>query len=299
MFLVTSIGLFFWFYEDLKRIKSSSLFFKKKEVDTLLICPYKTFFLNVCQSTPMSVWPILYLSKFCDDPYSFFMRFAVVMLGIHMLMSLIFNQLLAAFFALGISTFVLFLFVYEAANNNKKRLQKSLPLAIRLMKNSLQSGQSLKKGFELVVKEISGPIQDIFKEILLNTNLGIDLDTALKKVSDKIQVEEFSLLLSALSINSKNGGNLINTLDKLEIIINERHKTEKKVLISISSSKTEGGIAIGVTLFLLGFMLTADEKTSDYFLYSEDGVFYLKILGLLLLLNCFTVFYVVKWAKAQ
>lgn len=294
------LSFFLWHFNTYKKIRKKSLiFFQKKHIQTSFFCPYKTLFFNVSKKTPPSLWPFIYLSEICEEPHYFFVRLIAFLVGFHFIFSFFFSQISAAFLAIILSLMIIFFFLYKNAEKNKKKFNHSLPIAIKLMRNAIESGQSLKKCFEGVVKEIDGPLKNIFEEIVLKINLGVSLEHILKTVNYKIQIEEFSLLCSALTINFKNGGSLVSVLERLDHIIYERQKTQKKAMISIMSSKSEGGIAIGITLFLLTFMLTTQDKAASYFLNDPDGKFYLKIFFILLTLNIFTVIYAVKWVKAQ
>lgn len=290
-----------WIFSDkiYQFISRFPLLFAKRNHQHEMLCPYRGLFLKIREHINPSLWPFLYYSELTEKPYDYVLFFLKFFIIAYAILSFLFHPL----WMIGVAAMLAFvataLLLFDVFSKNKKEFEESLLIAITLMKNAIHSGQSLKQSFELIVRESQGPVKRIFQEIVFKMNLGVGLEKTLDFAKKNIQNPEFSLLCSALSINVKTGGHMTNMLERLEYILTNRRQMQKKILIAISASKTDGWIVMGVTLSLLLFVMYTQDKALQFFLYDETGFFLLKVLGGLFLLNLISVFSAIQWIKSQ
>jgi tight adherence protein B len=137
----------------------------------------------------------------------------------------------------------------------KRRLQtieKQLPDAMIMLSASMRAGASFTTALDSLIQESSPPLSQEFSLLLREIRLGVDMDTALNHIEQRIPLEDFRLLLSAIRISREVGGNLAENMDKLAATLRTKLVMEGKV-----RSLTAQGRLQGVVMSLLPKVLVA------------------------------------------
>lgn len=82
--------------------------------------------------------------------------------------------------------------------NRKNKILKNLPYTLDLITVSVEAGLSFDGAMARVVSNISGEICDEFAKSLKEIRMGIERKVALKKMSDRCNVKELSMLITAI-----------------------------------------------------------------------------------------------------
>jgi tight adherence protein B len=90
----------------------------------------------------------------------------------------------------------------------KKKFERFLPDTLQLMSGSLAAGLSLAQSVDTIVKDGTEPVASEFRKVLVETRLGLSLETALQGVADRFQSEDFEWVVMAINIQRQVGGNL-------------------------------------------------------------------------------------------
>ena len=92
-------------------------------------------------------------------------------------------------------------------------VQPGLPDTLQLMSGSLAAGLSLAQSIDTIVREGVEPIASEFRRVLVETRLGVDLETALEGVAERFDSKDFEWVVMAINIQRQVGGNLAELLD--------------------------------------------------------------------------------------
>ena len=133
--------------------------------------------------------------------------------------------LLAA--AAGIGTPLLVLSL--ARSRRLKKLEEQLPEAVDVMVRSLRAGHPIPVAVNMVGREMSDPAGSEFAMVADEMTYGLDLTTALGNLRERTGQMDVALLVVAVSIQSKTGGNLAELLSKLGKMIRERSRMRRKI----------------------------------------------------------------------
>lgn len=163
----------------------------------------------------------------------------------------------------------------------KKKIKSDLLDAITIMNNAFKSGRSIIQAIDLVSKELTGPISKEFKKISMEINLGLDIEVAFKRFSDRIKIEEAMYLTSSLSILNKTGGNIIKVFDSIEKTLFNRKKLQEELTSLTSSSKMISYVLMVVPILFALFLSIID---SSFFLPLFSNALGIIILILMLIL---------------
>jgi tight adherence protein B len=140
-------------------------------------------------------------------------------------------------------------------SRRKKRFEASLPDTLQLMSGSLSAGLSLAQSVDTIVREGNEPIAGEFRKVLVETRLGLSLETALQGVADRFQSEDFSWVVMAINIQRQVGGNLAELLNIVANTMREREYIRRQVAALAAEGKLSamvlGGLPPAFMLYLL------------------------------------------------
>lgn len=142
-------------------------------------------------------------------------------------------------------------------SQQKKRLQRfndQLPDMLNLMVNGLRAGYSTMQAMEAISKELPPPINDEFKRVVQEMQIGIPMETALENLLRRIPSEDLDFVVTAINVQREVGGNLSEILDNISFTIRERIRIKGEVRVLTAQVRTSGTvlslIPFGLTLIL-------------------------------------------------
>ncbi|HEX3223799.1 MAG TPA: type II secretion system F family protein [Nocardioides sp.] len=137
----------------------------------------------------------------------------------------------------------------------KKKFEAALPDTLQLMSGSLAAGLSLAQSVDTIVREGTEPIAGEFRKVLVETRLGLSLETALQGVADRFQSKDFDWVVMAINIQRQVGGNLSELLNTVAATMREREYIRRQVAALAAEGKLSamvlGGLPPAFMLYLL------------------------------------------------
>ncbi len=125
----------------------------------------------------------------------------------------------------------------------KKRMslfEEQLPDAVELMVRSLRVGHPFASSVNIVAQEMPDPLGTEFGILVDEANFGADISESLRKMTERIDVQDLRFLAVAVSIQSQSGGNLAEILDGLGKVIRSRFKLFRRVDAITAEAKWSG-----------------------------------------------------------
>jgi tight adherence protein B len=166
--------------------------------------------------------------------------------------------------------------------------EQGLPDVLDRVSNALRAGFGLEYGLDLVSRESGGPCGEEFGQVLQELNLGADLDEALARLIVRIDSEDARLLATAVSVQRRTGGNLIEVLSQMSQTLRDRERLRRDVRVITTAPRVSGYVVALLPLLTVAAMYV----TSRYYietLFSEPigrlaalAGFTLVLLGLFL-----------------
>jgi tight adherence protein B len=140
-------------------------------------------------------------------------------------------------------------------SRRKKKFERQLPDTLQLMAGSLAAGLSLAQSVDTIVRDGTEPVAGEFRKVLVETRLGLSLETALQGVADRFQSKDFAWVVMAINIQRQVGGNLAELLTTVANTIREREYIRRQVAALAAEGKLSamvlGGLPPGFLLYLL------------------------------------------------
>ncbi len=153
---------------------------------------------------------------------------------------------------------LLFILPRLAYGHLKKRreakLIEQMPDALNMMSGSLRSGASLAIAMDLVATETAPPFSQELSLVLREQKLGVSLDDAFESFAKRVNLEDVSLMVAAITISKDVGGNLSEVLERLASTLRTKAALEGKIRALTSQGKLQG-VIVGLLPVFLGFVL--------------------------------------------
>lgn len=139
-------------------------------------------------------------------------------------------------------------------NTRLYAFEEQLADTLGLWVNALRSGYSVLQAMEAIAEDSPEPTMTEFRRVVKEVQLGIDMETALEHMLERIQSEDLDLVVTAVNIQREVGGNLAEILEVISHTIRERIKLKGEIRVLTSQGRITGYLIsflpIGVALFL-------------------------------------------------
>lgn len=138
------------------------------------------------------------------------------------------NIVVAGLLGLIVGICVPILALVALRDRRRRKFEDQLPEAIDVLVRGLRAGHPVTSAIRLVVRELPDPIGTEFSIASDEMTYGLDLERALMNVSTRVGQPDLALLVVAVGIQTKTGGNLAEILTGIAKVIRERSKMRLK-----------------------------------------------------------------------
>ncbi len=132
-----------------------------------------------------------------------------------------------------------------------RRMTLQLPDAFDAMARAVRAGQTVPAAFQLVADQFPPPLCDEFWYCYEQQNLGIPYDIALKDLARRSSVIELRILVVALLVQQRSGGNLIELLANLSSIVRKRIKMQQRMKALTGEARMQAIVLIFLPILAL------------------------------------------------
>ncbi|HEY3528127.1 MAG TPA: type II secretion system F family protein [Nocardioides sp.] len=160
-------------------------------------------------------------------------------------------------------------------NRRKKKFERQLPDTLQLMSGSLAAGLSLAQSVDTIVRDGAEPVTSEFRKVLVETRLGLSLETALQGVADRFQSKDFEWVVMAINIQRQVGGNLAELLSTVAGTMREREYIRRQVAALAAEGKLSALVLGGLPPAFLGYLLLANREYVMVLFTRTLGIFML------------------------
>jgi tight adherence protein B len=125
---------------------------------------------------------------------------------------------------------------------------------ITLLANSLRSGFSIVQSMETVAQQLPNPIAAEFHRVTQEIGLGLHYEQALYNMLRRVPSDDLDLMITAINIQGRIGGNLAEILDTIGYTIRERVRIQGEIRVLTAQQMISGYILTGLPV-ILGLLL--------------------------------------------
>lgn len=177
--------------------------------------------------------------------------------------------------------------VVFAASRRKtlEALMNQLPDAISLVVRATRAGIPVSESLRMVGTELSEPIAPLFRRIVDETAMGIDLETVLSRAAANVRLPEFRFFVVTLLLQRETGGNLTEPLENLADMIRQRRRVQMRTRALTSEARSSAAVLAALPFLAGGGMAMLNPDYAMRLIDEPSGQTMLAVAGGLLLVG--------------
>jgi tight adherence protein B len=146
------------------------------------------------------------------------------------------------------------MYVQSAKGKRLRKFEKQLGDALLLIANSLRAGFSFLQAMSSISEEMQEPIGKEFALTVREINMGVDMDTALDNMVDRVRSTDLLMTVAAVKIQRQVGGNLLEILVTISSTIKDRLRLKNDIRVMTAQGRVSA-LIIGLLPVFLALML--------------------------------------------
>jgi tight adherence protein B len=146
------------------------------------------------------------------------------------------------------------LLMWSLKRSQRQRFQSQLPEALGLMVRALRAGVPVGEAVAEVGRELKDPVGGAFRHAYDSVRLGQPLEAALVAETGALDLPAMNFLIVTLSVQRETGGNLAETIEKLDDILRRRAQMQLKVKAMSAEAKASAGIIGALPILMAALM---------------------------------------------
>jgi tight adherence protein B len=171
--------------------------------------------------------------------------------------------------------------------HRRNAFEQGLPEALDRVTGALRAGYGLEYGFDLVAREGQPPCSEEFGQILQELSLGGDLEEALARLIMRVDSEDARLLATAVAVQRRTGGNLVEVLGQMAQMLRERERLRRDVQVLTTAPRVSGYVVALLPVLTVLVMYFTSRYYIDTLLSEPIGQLAAAVGGCLVLVGLY------------
>ncbi len=142
----------------------------------------------------------------------------------------------------------------QGRKRRKGKITEMLPDLLQTLAGGLRAGQTFMQTLDSAADELGEPFRTELLRTLRELELGVSLEESFESLRARIEDEDFDLVVDAVLIQKRIGGNLAEVLTNISHTIRERIRIRGDVNALTGQARMSGWV-LGLLPFATGFML--------------------------------------------
>ncbi|MDH3584410.1 MAG: type II secretion system F family protein [Phycisphaerae bacterium] len=157
--------------------------------------------------------------------------------------------------------FLPYLVISHLEEKRRKRLDEQIVDGMVTLSSGVRAGLNLVQSIQLLVKNSVGPIQQEFRQLLREYELGVDLNLAMRNTSDRIGSSYYRLLFTAIQAHRDRGGDMGQSLDRISESVREIQRLEGKLDAITAQGRAQARFmaAMPVVILVILWVIAPDD----------------------------------------
>lgn len=164
--------------------------------------------------------------------------------------------------------------VFYLRRRKRKRteaFEAQFPDALQFIARAMRAGHAFSVSLEMLYKEFAEPLAGEFRRVFEEQNLGLPIDTALEKLSQRMPLLDVQFFVAAVVLQKRTGGNLAEILDKLSTLIRERFKLRGQIRSISAHGRMSSSVLTGIPIVVGIMMYFVNREHMQFFVEEEMG----------------------------
>ncbi|MFH0827152.1 MAG: type II secretion system F family protein [Candidatus Omnitrophota bacterium] len=163
------------------------------------------------------------------------------------------------------------LIIKTMENKRKEKFAGQLVDGLMVISSALKGGLSLLQAIEVLVEEMPAPISQEFGLILRENKIGLTLDESLRRLNDRLKLEELGLMINSVLVARETGGDLTKVFSRLATTIRDNRKLKENIRTLTLQGRLQGIIMSALPFIFVWWVMTFNKEHFDIMLGTEKG----------------------------
>jgi tight adherence protein B len=175
------------------------------------------------------------------------------------------------FVGFGVGVLLPIAFVWRKSRKRLSAFDEQLPDLLMSVAASLKAGHSFKQGIQTIVDEAQEPAKKEFQRVIAETSLGRPLDDALADMADRLGSNNFSFIVTAVTIQNQVGGSLAGLFDMVADTVRQRQMFARKIKALTAMGRASAYVLIALPIFLACLLTLLNHKYMSPLFFTSSG----------------------------
>ncbi|MCC9643087.1 type II secretion system F family protein [Rhodopirellula sp. JC740] len=145
-----------------------------------------------------------------------------------------------------------FLYLYLKRHSRNQQLSRQLPEVFQIISRAVRSGQTVTAALQMIAEDHQSPIREEFALCYEQQDLGMGRELALRKLAERNPVMELRIFVVALLVQNRSGGDLVELLDNLSLLVTKRLRMRDKLQALTAEGRMQAWVLILLPVVALG-----------------------------------------------
>jgi tight adherence protein B len=186
------------------------------------------------------------------------------------------------------------LLVQWAQSRYQRQFLEVFPDALDLIVRAVRAGLPALEAMDLSTTEIAPPVGTEFRRMLNEMRVGVEMEEALQKTADRIQVPDFRFFVVCLVLQRRTGGRLADTLSQLSTLIRHRRTVRLKARALTAETKASAIVVTMSPLIAVTALFFINRPIMSTLFSDPRGRFMLWVAVFSLLLGIATIIMIIR-----
>lgn len=217
------------------------------------------------------------------------MKKIMIALVIFFIVALVLQNIIFGIIAGGLYVY----FGWQIKKSKEKKLaaliDKQVIEALTVIKNAVQSGQSLQNAINTACDELKDPIKPEFVKMSEKLALGVSFDKVLTDAAEKSPSKEFRLMIDTIRISKDSGASLAGIFDRIIDATTQRVSIQAKVESLTSQGRLSGNVVSVIPFVVVAMMYIIEPDMIKSLFTTFIGNMLLLIVVIMVLTGSFAI----------
>jgi tight adherence protein B len=131
-----------------------------------------------------------------------------------------------------------------------RKFEEQFPESVDLLGRAIRAGHPLSSGMRMVADEAPEPNASEFRQVFEEQRFGLPFEDALISMSDRIDLVDVRIFVTAVLIQRDVGGNLAEILDKIAMTVRARFTIRRQLRVYTAQGRLSGYVLAALPIFM-------------------------------------------------
>lgn len=164
-----------------------------------------------------------------------------------------------------------------------------LPDMVLVLAGALRAGSGLQQALQHLAEQSAAPLSQELGLVIRQQRLGMNLEASLAALHRRMPTESCALLVSALGVALRTGGNLADTLENMAMTLRARQHWAGRIRALTAQGRLQSHIMLGLPLLLILVLARLEPEAMSLLWRTWYGWLVLSVLAVLELAGLFWI----------